>query len=70
MHKEHSPPTVVTLHSGSGTIRALTVFDTDPCNNKQQGLSSFTKGSTRKASKPSGLEEVGLDSCFCVTVRG
>lgn len=34
MHKELSPPTVVALHSGSGTIRA----HTDPRNNKQQGL--------------------------------
>lgn len=48
MHKELSPPTVVALHSGSGTIRALTVFNTDPRNNKQQGLSSLKGASTRK----------------------
>lgn len=66
MHQEHSPPTVVTLHSGSGTIHALAVLDTDPRNNKQQGLSSLTG----KESKPSGLEEAVLDGCFCVTMRG
>lgn len=61
---------MVTLHSGSGTIHALTVFDTDPRNNKQQGLSSLTGEVLGKERKPSGLEEAVLDGCLGVTVRG
>jgi len=73
MHQEHSPPTVVTLHSGSGTMRTLTVLNTDPRNNKQQGLGFLKGASTRKQKQTERTwveEEAGLDCCFRVTVRG